>query len=480
MPREDEWARSPVQPTILCTTVDQLGSRLLFRGYGVSQSMAPIHAGLLGEDALLLLDEAHLSKPFQQTLDHVRQRRSPSTELARPWAICSLTATPQNAREDVFRLSDAEKAEPTIATRLAAAKMAELELCKDQVGSADHVAAFVNAAMRISQQCIRSAPVIAIIVNRVALARSVLETLLANDQDAILLTGRVRPVERSLLLDKYEARLTSPVGATELQAVPEPATRPLFVVATQCIEAGADFDFDAMVTQIAPLDALRQRFGRLNRLGLRDRAPAVIIAARNEIARGNDDPLYQGTLRETWAWLSARAEPISGNGPPAIGVSPRDFDALVAGDAAGAAKCVVSTKDAPVLRSADVAFLAMTNPRPQPDPYLPLFLHGEPASEADVSIIWRADCEIIALPPNGVSATGPSKSRRRSLPASLRCREKPCACRSGRRRHGSSGQTRRPPVSQMQRANAIRARTIGIAVAGGHCVGAARRTRTPN
>ncbi len=49
MPREDEWARSQIQPTILCTTVEQLGSRLLFRGYGVSPSMArtqqrPLHA----------------------------------------------------------------------------------------------------------------------------------------------------------------------------------------------------------------------------------------------------------------------------------------------------------------------------------------------------------------------------------------------------------------------------------------------------
>ena len=397
MPREDVWARSPVQPTILCTTIDQLGSRLLFRGYGVSPSMAPVHAGLLGEDSLLFLDEAHLSEPFRQTLQGIeRQRAGSDADTTRPWAFVTLTATPQATGAHVLRLSDEERAEPAIAARITAAKVAELELCKDRAGLPDHVTAFVAAAERLVQQCAQAAPAIGIIVNRVALARSVLQGLQNAGQDAILLTGRVRPVERESLLRAHERRLTSRGGGTETQAVTESPDRPLFVVATQCIEAGADFDFDAMVTQIAPLDALRQRFGRLNRLGLRERGPAVIIAASDEIARGADDRLYRGTLRETWNWLAARAVSLAVRSPPSIGVSPEAFEVLVRVDPDAASRCVVTSKDAPVLRPADVALLSVTNPRPHPDPFLPPLLHGEVQAEAEVAIVWRADCEIIA------------------------------------------------------------------------------------
>jgi CRISPR-associated endonuclease/helicase Cas3 len=78
IPREDDWARTPSQPTVLCSTVDQIGSRLLFRGYGVSDSMKPLHAGLIGSDCLLLLDEAHLAEPFRQTLRWVQMYQGPN------------------------------------------------------------------------------------------------------------------------------------------------------------------------------------------------------------------------------------------------------------------------------------------------------------------------------------------------------------------------------------------------------------------
>lgn len=132
MPREDDWARSPTQPTVLCATVDQVGSRLLFRGYGVSDRMAPVHAGLLGEDALMLLDEAHLSAAFVETLAGVRRwRRERQIDLGLPWGHSLLTATPRDGATR-FDLDESEREEPAIARRLQARKPAALKAVRSE------------------------------------------------------------------------------------------------------------------------------------------------------------------------------------------------------------------------------------------------------------------------------------------------------------------------------------------------------------
>ncbi len=58
-----EWLEEPSLPAIIVGTVDMIGSRLLFEGYRVSRKMRPYHAGLLGADTLVVLDEAHLVPP---------------------------------------------------------------------------------------------------------------------------------------------------------------------------------------------------------------------------------------------------------------------------------------------------------------------------------------------------------------------------------------------------------------------------------
>ncbi len=381
MPLEQGWARRPDQPTILCTTIDQLGSRLLFRGYGVSSGMAPIHAGLLGCDALLVLDEAHLSRAFADTLAAVaRARRTKEPALGLPWGWTALTATPHDADSGLFALTGPERKEEAIRRRLTARKPVLI-----RKGTAD-AEAFAKAARELRGTLEKGhevAPVIAVVVNRVLLARQVFELLHQDeDADSILLTGRVRPVERDALIEAWRERLEG--GGRE------ECTRPLFVVATQCIEAGADFDFDAMVSQIAPLDALRQRFGRLARAGNRGEAPApgIILAGEDEIGKRANDPIYGRAAVETWAWLEGVAS--TEGRAKSVDFGPDALDALIAGTPPKA-ECFSPAPDAPLLRQADLDAFTMTAPRPFPDPDPAPFLHGEFRDEADIALAWRGD-----------------------------------------------------------------------------------------
>ena len=119
-PLEHDWARTPTQPTILCSTVDQIGSRLLFRGYGVSSRMRPVHAGLLGEDSLILLDEAHLSEPFRRTLADIQELGQ-----ARVKSVL-LSATPGTLEHSPFSLTRQDREHLILKSRLEAAKPARL------------------------------------------------------------------------------------------------------------------------------------------------------------------------------------------------------------------------------------------------------------------------------------------------------------------------------------------------------------------
>ena len=121
--RDNRWARSVTQPMVVCTTIDQFGSRLLFRGYGVSAHAAPIHASLAAYDSLVFLDEAHISEPFRQTLCAVRdyldpQRWAEEAIGVSPFRPVAMTATPPKAAgQAAFRLDHTDRRTPRLAAR---------------------------------------------------------------------------------------------------------------------------------------------------------------------------------------------------------------------------------------------------------------------------------------------------------------------------------------------------------------------------
>jgi CRISPR-associated endonuclease/helicase Cas3 len=409
IPREDDWARTPSQPTVLCSTVDQVGSRLLFRGYGVSNSMKPVHAGLIGSDCLILLDEAHLAEPFRQTLEWVRMYQGPNwreTNIAPPWGVALLTATSGEKPQDVFSLNEDDRLHPVLKKRLEAAKPARLiPPAKSQAstggrpgsedgnektdGSEQELARRTTAIVAEVQAALdhfneagngAAAPAIGVVVNRVARARTVfrqlMEKIVPEKAECLLLIGPARPVDR----DKV-ARQLAPIRTGARRGL----EKPLVLVATQCIEVGVDIDLDALITEVAPLDCLRQRFGRLNRAG-RDISPyAAILAAKSDLSTRVDDPVYGKALRPAWDCLMEAADKSGSS--PVVGFGLNTFAVPMQTDA------LAQRADAPILLPAHLDLLSHTAPIPAADPEVSLYLHGTSREPDCVTVVWRADID---------------------------------------------------------------------------------------
>ncbi|NWG76226.1 MAG: type I-U CRISPR-associated helicase/endonuclease Cas3, partial [Rubrivivax sp.] len=202
--RDDGWCADPLTPSILVSTIDQIGSRLLFRGYGVSRRSRPLQAGLLAFDTLVILDEAHLSSVFAETLDRVRQFQGwaerPPLPLSRRVRIVRMSATTAE-RGRSFELNKGEREDPRLVSRLKAKKPAELipvsveaitkQMRENQPRKArqqertnreDMVQEVVKQAKRLAgadqeDEKTNQPRSIGIVLNRVATARQVFEKL---------------------------------------------------------------------------------------------------------------------------------------------------------------------------------------------------------------------------------------------------------------------------------------------------------------
>ncbi|MFB7900146.1 CRISPR-associated helicase Cas3' [Streptomyces xiamenensis] len=72
------------------------------------------------------------------------------------------------------------------------------------------------------------------------------------------------------------------------------ARRPGLLVATQVVEVSLDVDFDALFTAAAPLEALLQRFGRVNRIAARPPADVVVHQPNWTTRRGETGEFADG------------------------------------------------------------------------------------------------------------------------------------------------------------------------------------------
>ena len=253
---------------------------------------------------------------------------------------------------------------------------------------------------------------IAIMVNRVATARHIHEQLhrayAAKPQaaDLRLLTGRLRPVDRDLLVTTLWPSLCA---SSNLQLA-----RPLILVTTQCLEVGADFSFrrtnywsPALTRCARDLDGSiasakclspPARFWCKSNIKPDDKLTAAEPA----------DPIYGNATIRTWNWLSSGGANSIEMGINAL--QPKIDDLTASGRLSG---LLAPTRDAPILLPAYIDLWSQTSPRPAMDPDVSLFLHGMPPPDEkprmQVRVLWRNELATLSSDKwvEAVAATAP-------------------------------------------------------------------------
>jgi CRISPR-associated endonuclease/helicase Cas3 len=113
-----------------------------------------------------------------------------------------------------------------------------------------------------------------VVANRVAQAQVIYEAIRREFKDVSLLHSRFTRYDRT-------AKERNILGA--LQGKRNEAVR--ILVATQVVEVSLDISFDTIFTEVAPVDDLLQRFGRVNRYGEHPGGVRVHIARQFESER---------------------------------------------------------------------------------------------------------------------------------------------------------------------------------------------------
>ena len=258
-----EWSKNPARASIVIGTVDMVGSRLLFRGYGDGDSRRVQHAALLGQDCLIVNDEAHLSVAFKKVLTQV-----PTFHRAKlkPWHSIFLSATLPDDDKDVrypasFETDCAESTE--FLKRYRANKKLDLISVPDAKSVKNKILelALADGAKRTIIFFKRPKEVSDFVVE--------LEKKNVSGTQIAVITGTQRGFERD--------ELTKPNGVLSwFQGIDEP-DEPKYLVATSAGEVGIDASCSRLITTLDSVDHLVQRFGRLNRFGESTDATAHVL-----------------------------------------------------------------------------------------------------------------------------------------------------------------------------------------------------------
>ena len=385
-----KWQADPARPAIIVGTVDMIGSRLLFSGYGVSRRMRPFHAGLLGQDALIVHDEAHLSPAFGALVNSIAGLQR--GQEPRPIRVMELSATRRQGAPDgpAFRLTEDERQEEPVALRLEAPKALVIEGPVTADGLAERLAGkALERANALSPLSAR----IAVYVRSPDMAKKVSDRLAKEIGDkagnrVVTLTGTIRGHERDRLVNSEPF---AGFGAKPGRVAP-PETE--FLVATSAGEVGIDLDADHMVCDLTSLDSMIQRLGRVNRLG-EGRACIDVIHAAGGKKPGEEDPRILATRK------ALESLPLLADG--ARDASPQALKAMV--DRLGPDSVEGCFSEMPRLAELTDVLLdgwAMTSAKDLPGvPPVERWLRGiNPGDPPSVHVAWRS--EIVDVPDDDI------------------------------------------------------------------------------
>lgn len=306
-----DWLEDPSMPAIIVGTVDMIGSRLLFEGYRLSRKMRPYHAGLLGSDTLVVLDEAHLVPSFERLLDAIARFTAefgPADEELRKvvpsFKLLTLSATGRNSDGNCHGLGKDDFEHDVLSKRLNAPKRLALkqpaEARASENPSTDEkkrqikdnlVETLAQEAWQLAENG-RMPRRILVFCDKREVAQKMettLTKLAKGDQksrqakveiETELFVGGRRVFEREQAKERLK-ELGFLAGSEVAR------TKSTFLIATSAAEVGVDLDADHMVCDLVPWERMVQRLGRVNRRGDGD-ATVVVVVEPEPVPKKNE------------------------------------------------------------------------------------------------------------------------------------------------------------------------------------------------
>lgn len=251
----ERWDAHPEKDCVLIGTQDQLLTRALNRGYGMSRYRWPIHFALLNNDCLWVMDEVQLMGAGLLTtaqLQGFREEFKTYGTTQSLWMSATLdpellqTVNYQPDLSKIHQLTPEDKAHPVLKERMQASK----QLCKANTVIAGNEEDYAKALAQEVSSAHSPGTLTLVICNRVSRAQALFKELKKQVNDELLLVhSRFRPYERQELNKKLRSATSG------------------IVVATQVVEAGVDISAQTLFTELAPWSSLVQRIGRCNRYG---------------------------------------------------------------------------------------------------------------------------------------------------------------------------------------------------------------------